>query len=71
MNIDEIKNKIENIKEFGDIPRYTVEIEKNKLVVCMNNGQFTTDETMSNKDGRATFIGKFSPTDAIKKFNLN
>lgn len=70
MNIEQVKEKIEDIKAFGDIPRYAVEIENGMLTICGNDGQFTNNPQMSGIDGYATFVGVFSVDDAIHFFNL-
>lgn len=64
--VKEIAEKIEDIKEFGSIPRYAVECGKKYIYVCKNNGQFTRRDM---GDGPwATFIGKFTADEAEKIF---
>jgi len=70
MNLKEIKERINKIKIFGDTPAYDCVIRNGYLVVCQNDGQLTHDPKKSGQDGYATFIGKFTPDEAIRYFNL-
>ena len=72
--LKELKEKIEEIKEFGDIPRYSVVAGRKYIYVWLNNGQVPATRNLpelkrlSNWGGYATFIGRFTPEEAKKKF---
>jgi len=65
-----LKEKIEEIKAFGDVPAYSVEIGYKYIYVCRNNGQFHKGDAPSGSEGWATFIGKFTAEEIKKEFGL-
>ena len=68
--VNEIKKEIESIKAFGDTPQYTVTTKNGLLHVCQNDGQYHTDPKKSRQNGYATYVGKYTPQEAIQEFNL-
>jgi hypothetical protein len=65
--INEVKEKIESIMEFGGIPKFVVVKSQKHLYVCRNNGQFHKGDCC-NIPGFATFIGKFTADEAENEF---
>jgi len=67
LTLKEVAQKIEQIKEFGEIPSYSVQACKKYLYVCRNNGQFHKGEA-NGKPGWAKFLGQFSRDEAVYTF---
>ena len=72
--LEQVKKEIEEIKEFGDIPRYSVELGRKYIYVWLNNGQVPATRNLSKLErlsgwgGYATFIGRFTPEEAKEFF---
>jgi hypothetical protein len=70
MNTNQIIKKIESIKEFGGIPRFSAKKHNNRICVCRNNGEFCTNPKWSGRGGWATIEGFYTKDDAVKEFGL-
>jgi hypothetical protein len=63
--MQEIVQRIEEIKEFGDVPAYVAEVCNGIVYVCRNNGVFHRGDEC-DLAGRAVFIGAFTQEQAIE-----
>jgi hypothetical protein len=67
-SLREVKERMDEIETFSGTPLFVTEIRNGYLYVCYNDGQWTTDSKKSGKGGYATFVGKFTPDEVIRKF---
>lgn len=72
MTTRQAKKMLENIVEFGNIPRYAMKVYRGRLYVWKNNGQIPSTkslskiEKLSGSNGYATWIGIFEPDEAVE-----
>lgn len=69
MTLQEIKEAIEDIMMFGEIPAFVCECTHKYIYVCRNNGCFHKGNA-DNTGGWATFVGKFTIIEANEYFDL-
>lgn len=78
--LKELAKQIEQIKEFGDIPKYSTVAGRKYIYVFKNNGQIPTTRNLSELQrlsgwgGYATFIGRFTIEEIqewLKELDIN
>jgi len=65
MKLEEIAEKINELKVFGDTPAFCAEVHNRRIYVCRNDGQFHRG-SCQGMAGWGTFVGKYTKKEALE-----